>query len=383
MDRNNIRIEKLILNNFRNHKFLNLNTNKDLVLICGQNGSGKTNILESISLFDSPSGFKGSSLNEIINSDLKHPIESFGVNALFRFGNQTSKIGFGLKESSYNYQKIISVDGKKSNQRNNEELINIFWIIPKMNFLFLNNSEERRKFIDMMISSVDKSFKKSLKNYEKYKSERLKILKKWGYESSEWLDVVESKMSSIGLVICDARRNFIKELNKNFERIILDFPVLELELTGELDRLLIKKPALEVEEFFLKILKLNRKRDFFTGRTNFGANKTDLLVYEKKNKREARVFSTGQQKVIVFSLFFSFLRYLEINSYKKIIFLLDDIFSYLDQEFIFNVLYRLRDLKVQTWMTDVRGDIISDDKRFNSIIDKINIDDKRFKVGNK
>ena len=257
----------------------------------------------------------------------------------------------------------------------------VFWVIPKMTFLFLNNSEERRKFIDLMISAIDKSYKESLKKYEKFKNERLKILKKWGYtDSHKWLAAVENNMASIGLVICDARRNFVKELNNNFDNLLLDFPILNLELKGELDRLLNEKPALEVEEIFMRELKINRKKDFYTGRTNFGANKTDLLVYEKKTRRQAKNFSTGQQKVIVFSLFFSFLKYLEINSLKKIIFLLDDIFSYLDEKFIFNVLDRLRDLKVQTWMTDVRGGLISEDKRFSSIIDKINIDDKRFKV---
>ena len=381
MDGNNIRIEKLILNNYRNHKFLNLETNKDLVLVCGQNGSGKTNILESISLYDSPNGFKGSGFNEIINSDLEGSIESFGVHALFRTGNQTSRVGLGLKENSYNYKKIFSFDGKKSNKKNDEDIFSIFWVIPKMTFLFLNNSEERRKFIDLMISAIDKSYKESLKKYEKFKNERLKILKKWGYtDSHKWLAAVENKMASIGLVICDARRNFVKELNNNFDNLLLDFPILNLELKGELDRLLNEKPALEVEEIFMRELKINRKKDFYTGRTNFGANKTDLLVYEKKTRRQAKNFSTGQQKVIVFSLFFSFLKYLEINSFKKIIFLLDDIFSYLDEKFIFNVLDRLRDLKVQTWMTDVRGGLISEDKRFSSIIDKINIDDKRFKV---
>ncbi len=381
MDGNNIRIEKLILNNYRNHKFLNLETNKDLVLVCGQNGSGKTNILESISLYDSPNGFKGSGFNEIINSDLEGPIESFGVHAFFRTGKQISRVGLGLKKNAYNYKKIISFDGKKSNKKNEGDIFSIFWVIPKMTFLFLNNSEERRKFIDMMISAIDKSYKESLKKYEKFKNERLKILKKYGYtDSQKWLAAVENNMASIGLVICDARRNFVKELNNNFDNLLLDFPILNLELKGELDRLLNEKPALEVEEIFMRELKINRKKDFYTGRTNFGANKTDLLVYEKKTRRQAKNFSTGQQKVIVFSLFFSFLKYLEINSFKKIIFLLDDIFSYLDEKFIFNVLDRLRDLKVQTWMTDVRGGLISADKRFSSIIDKINIDDKRFKV---
>ena len=128
---------------------------------------------------------------------------------------------------------------------------------------FLNNSEERRKFIDMMISAIDKSYKESLKKYEKFKNERLKILKKWGYtDSQKWLAAVENNMASIGLVICDARRNFVKELNNNFDNLLLDFPILNLELKGELDRLLNEKPALEVEEIFMRELKINRKKIF-------------------------------------------------------------------------------------------------------------------------
>ena len=66
----NIRLKKLILSNYRNHKSLNLEINDDLVLICGRNGSGKTNILESISLISSSAGLKSSSLKEVINKDL-------------------------------------------------------------------------------------------------------------------------------------------------------------------------------------------------------------------------------------------------------------------------------------------------------------------------
>ncbi len=76
----------------------------------------------------------------------------------------------------------------------------------------------------------------------------------------------------------------------------------------------------------------------------------------------------------------SFIKYLEKAPYKKTIFLLDDIFSYLDNNFINLVLEKLNELKVQTWMTDVKGDWIFEDKSYKAIIDKINIDDKRFKV---
>ena len=88
----NVRIEKLTLNNFRNHKFLKLDISKNMVLIYGENGSGKTSVLESISLFDTSHGFKASNLSEIINNDLQGPLEMFGVNLLLNDSNNLKKI---------------------------------------------------------------------------------------------------------------------------------------------------------------------------------------------------------------------------------------------------------------------------------------------------
>ena len=141
-----------------------------------------------------------------------------------------------------------------------------------------------------------------------------------------------------------------------------------------------EKPAIEVEEIFASTLKNNREKDFLIGRTSYGANKTDIDVVEKRSLKEAKTFSTGQQKTILVLMILSFIKYLEKAPYKKTIFLLDDIFSYLDNNFINLVLEKLNELKVQTWMTDVKGDWIFEDKSYKAIIDKINIDDKRFKV---
>ena len=93
----NIRIEKLILSNYRNHKFLELYFEKNIILICGKNGSGKTNILESISLFDSSAGLKSSGLKELINNDLNGPLELFGVNICY-FKQQISHYWVGYKK---------------------------------------------------------------------------------------------------------------------------------------------------------------------------------------------------------------------------------------------------------------------------------------------
>ena len=377
----NIRIEKLILNNFRNHKYLKLDITKNIVLIYGQNGSGKTSVLESISLFDSSNGFRASNLGELVNNDHKGPLEMFGVNILIRDTNNFIKAGIGLKKIIDKYKKIISIDEKKNN---NKEIIKkipkIYSIVPKMTFLFQGTSEERRNFLDQMIFIIEDNHKKNVLNYNKYKNERIKILKKWKINNEEWLDAVEKKMVSHGLIICDNRRNFLKKLNFILDDLDIEFSSFQVYLNGELDELLLEKPAIEVEEIFLSTLKRNRENDLITGRTHYGVNKTDMIVKEKKSFKEAKTFSTGQQKTILFLLIFSFIKYLEMFPDKKAIFLLDDVFSYLDKNFISLVIEKLNELNVQTWLTDVKGDWVFENKTYKAIIDKINIDDKRFKL---
>ena len=376
----NIRIEKLILNNFRNHKYLKLDITKNIVLIYGQNGSGKTSVLESISLFDSSNGFRASNLGELVNNDHKGPLEMFGVNILIRDTNNFIKAGIGLKKIIDKYKKIISIDEKKNNKEITKKIPKIYSIVPKMTFLFQGTSEERRNFLDQMIFIIEDNHKKNVLNYNKYKNERIKILKKWKINNEEWLDAVEKKMVSHGLIICDNRRNFLKKLNLILDDLDIEFSSFQVYLNGELDELLLEKPAIEVEEIFLSTLKRNRENDLITGRTSYGVNKTDMIVKEKKSFKEAKTFSTGQQKTILFLLIFSFIKYLEMFPDKKAIFLLDDVFSYLDKNFISLVIEKLNELNVQTWLTDVKGDWVFENKTYKAIIDKINIDDKRFKL---
>lgn len=379
----NIRIEKLILNNFRNHKYLKLDITKNIVLIYGQNGSGKTSVLESISLFDSSNGFRASNLGELVNDDHKGPLEMFGVNILIRDTNNFIKAGIGLKKIIDKYKKIISIDEKKNNKEIIKKIPKIYSIVPKMTFLFQGNSEERRNFLDQMIFIIEDNHKKNILNYNKYKNERIKILKKWKINNEDWLDAVEKKMVSHGLIICDNRRNFLKKLNFILDDLDIEFSTFQVYLNGELDELLLEKPAIEVEEIFLSTLKRNRENDLITGRTHYGVDKTDMIVKEKKSFKEAKTFSTGQQKTILFSLIFSFIKYLEMFPDKKAIFLLDDVFSYLDKNFISLVIEKLNELNVQTWLTDVKGDWVFENKTYKAIIDKINIDDKRFKLNQK
>ena len=370
----NIRIEKLILSNYRNHKFLELYFKKNIILICGKNGSGKTNILESISLISSSAGLKSSSLKELINKDLFGPLELFGVNMQLLLNNKLATIGLGIKKSNSSMQKIIKINNKKYNERVSETF-KVFWIVPKTIFLFQDSPESRRGFLDQMICSINNLYKNNLQIYQKYKKERIRLLKNLSEETSEWLDIIEKKIALTGVIICDERRNFIKNLNNFLKDKNSIFPSLFASLDGQLDKLLTDNPAISVEEIFQRNLKLNRKKDLLTGRTNFSANRTDFVIKNKESNLDAKNHSTGEQKVIIFSIIFSFIEFLEKSPDSKIIFLLDDVFSFLDQNYILAVLRKLNNLNVQTLLTDIRGEWIMKLNSFKSIVQKINIDD--------
>ena len=145
---NSVRISKLKLRNFRNHVEIDINPTKDIIVIYGKNGSGKTNILESISLLDSYSGFRNSSLFDLIPESLTGPLELFGVNFQIKLNSSKISVGIGLKKQKDDLKKIINIDGFKSNLPSLKKDLSVFWIVPKMSHLFQNSPEERRNFID-------------------------------------------------------------------------------------------------------------------------------------------------------------------------------------------------------------------------------------------
>ena len=380
---NNLRITSLKLNNYRNHKFLKVEPEKNIIMISGKNGSGKTNILESISLFDSSSGFRNSRLKDLISYDLNGPTELFGVNLALKNKDDFFEIGLGIKSKNYLFKKVALINSKKNKNHSFKNLISTFWVLPEMAHMFQGGSESRRRFLDSMILSINSSYKNTLIKYKKYKNERLQILKQNSIQNQkEWLDVIEKKMSETGVIICDSRRAFLNELNKCFRKIDDQIPLLLLKLNGVIDSTLESNTAIYAEELLLNNLKANREIDRVSGRTNFSADRYDLLVYDKHSDKEARFFSTGEQKIIIISIIFSYLNVLEKKNASKILFLLDDIFSYLDNRFIKQIINKLHELKLQTWMTDVRTDLKNEIKNLDSIAHIINIDDYRFKLIN-
>ena len=186
---------------------------------------------------------------------------------------------------------------------------------------------------------------------------------------------MKKKIALTGVIICDERRNFIKNLNNFLKDKNSIFPSLFASLDGQLDKLLTDNPAISVEEIFQRNLKHNRKKDLLTGRTNLVQIEQILLLRIKNQTLMQKITQLRSKKVIIFSIIFSFIEFFRKSPGSKIIFLLDDVFSFLDQNYILAVLRKLNNLNVQTLLTDIRGEWIMKLNSFKSIVQKINIDD--------
>ena len=160
---NNLRITQLKLSNYRNHKFLQINPTKNIILISGKNGAGKTNVLESISLFDSNTGFRNAKLSELIRYDLIGPKELFGVNL---------------------------IDRRKTSARS---FFNIFWVLPQMSHLLQGKPEDRRGFLDLMVSATDVSYKNKLLDYKKLKNfAKIDLISIKGQQLKSWQPLIKN-----------------------------------------------------------------------------------------------------------------------------------------------------------------------------------------------
>ena len=157
----NTRIDKISLINFKNHLNTNLKDLGSFVVLNGNNGSGKTNILEAISLFSPGRGIKNSRFVEIPNKDRDQKNFEIKINVKYDTGEVELFRSFSSVEKNKNY---ISVDNEKITNFQLLEFINILWITPIMEKVLIQSNSEKRNFFDRLIFNINKSH---LKNYAK------------------------------------------------------------------------------------------------------------------------------------------------------------------------------------------------------------------------
>tara|TARA_A100001011_G_C14236619_1_gene811306 strand:+ start:289 stop:1512 length:1224 start_codon:yes stop_codon:yes gene_type:complete len=373
-DYKNFYIQKLTLKNFRNHGILNLNLKNSSILIYGENGCGKTNILEAISLLSQGKGLRKASIeNFLIQEETfndQHKV--WGINVDFVGPNGKFNIGTGLYKTSSKNSRIARVNSDYAPLNSLGKILNLSWITPQLCVLFLSSMSEKRRFIDRLTSSIDSLHLNRVYRYEKLLRQRNKILMKSNFDHT-WLDTIEFQISELSIAITARRLDLIDELENLYKTELKNnslteyFPSADIVISGKIESLLIEKPAAEVEDYIKAELKKSRYNyDLFIP----GPNNASIEIFNKKNKKNLDISSTGEQKLLLISIVLSHARMLHKKFNMAPILLLDDIIEHLDKEYRTALFLETSRHDAQSWFTSTSKDAFSD---FPGFIDKINL----------
>ncbi|MBQ8750875.1 MAG: DNA replication/repair protein RecF [Alphaproteobacteria bacterium] len=362
-------LKHLTLVNFRNYKYLRLNFDKPFVVFTGENGCGKTNILEAISFLSQGRGLRGAKLSEIKTFDFLAQQQTsptfinnngWAVSALVKNGYDTYNIGTAvetqIKETNFKEYKeterrIVNINNQKiTNQSELGNYLSIIWVTPQMDRLFQTSSQNRRSFLDRIVYLFDTNHSKRLAAFDNVYRQWLQIIKS-GKINDNWLYSLEEQIAGIGVAIACARKEQIKKLNNFIEKNPDDiFPEAILMLDGTIEKMLDEKPAIYVEDFYKESL-LSQRHLILNNITSDGINKTDLKAIYKKKNIPANLCSTGEQKSLLLSIILAQAQSLvEHNGFPPIM-LLDEIAAHIDDAKKDAFLAKIKNLNTQTFLT--------------------------------
>lgn len=320
-------IKSLKLINFRSHSDFSLSLSGKPLAIIGENGAGKTNILEAISLLSPGRGMRNSKFSEMVKDDNSMP---WGVNFNILSNGKNYEVSSGLRDNQKG--RDIKINSKKvSGSSALPEIILLSWLTPSMDQIFNETPSYRRRFIDRLCAVYEKNHTKNIKIYEKLMGERNSSFKSKVLDNV-WLDALENQMSDVSIAIAETRLTFVSDLNKVLETNLDPvWPRAHLEIYGFVENLVSSWNSGKAKEMLCNEFKNNRERDFFSKRTNEGVHRSDLLVNEKNKKIEAKKCSTGEQKSLLMGIILSHLELVSSFKSRYPVLLLDEVLAHFDK----------------------------------------------------
>ncbi len=330
--------------NFRNFSHFNLDFSNNCNIFYGINGSGKTNILEGISLFTKGTGIRNEKINNLIKSNKLN----FSIFGNLESNSNNYELKTTLKNNNGKYKKILSVNGDSSlhSIKNINSILSFLYFLPEMERLFLLTPSYRRNFIDKFIFSYIKNYNKTVNIYKKNILERSSILKLNNYDL-DWIENIERNIAEYGINIYNLRNDQINILSKNL-KILNSKNEYSFEVDIFLDDNFYEK-KLDIDKYASE-LKKNREFDKKFGGTKYGPHRSDF-IFKVNNKFFADQLSTGQQKTLVLLLLLSQSNYLISEKKIKPILLLDEVCSHLDDQNRKILLDLCRIFNIQVFMT--------------------------------
>jgi len=337
-------IKDIKLQNFRSYSFKELKTDYPIICIVGPNGSGKTNILEAISLIADKKGIRGVVIEDCIKKDSK---DKTIISSTISYDDKDYKVDLFFESKEDKIKRSLNIDNNKSSLAESFKDITFVWLTPQMDRIMYEGDSVKRKFLDKIISNYNFEYKKNLITFKKLSDERIHLLKE--NQDLQWIDILEKKMAEELWNIFSYRRIFIKDLNDIIKKKLNNFLniILNIKNNYDLDDKISKE---EFSKYFEKKYFEKREIDQIIKRNSVGPQLDVFEFFNKETKLNSDLCSTGEQKKILISLILGFIWLIKFQN-KNSVLLFDEIASHIDGtnlELFFN---EIEKIGMQTWYT--------------------------------
>jgi DNA replication and repair protein RecF len=323
-------VTRLALTDFRSYASALIEPGPGFVLLSGDNGAGKTNVLEAVSLLTPGRGLRGAALSEMArqNGD-----GAFAIAARLR----EAELGTGTLPNAPE-RRLVRVNGAPAAVNSLSEWLSVLWLTPAMDRLFSGSAGERRRFLDRLALALDPAHAHHSARYEAAMRARNKLLADPHWDE-EWLAALEAQMGEHGAEVAAARLRTVNDLADAIDTTPgEDFPCAGIAVEGW------------VETDLAAILLANRSRDAAAGRATEGPHRQDLAVTFRAKDQPASRSSTGEQKALLLGIVLAHAGLVADRRGQPPLLLLDEVSAHLDPSRRAALFQRLES-RGQVWMT--------------------------------
>ena len=340
-------LTRLSLTDFRNHAGADLGAGPGLVALHGDNGAGKTNILEAISLLAPGRGLRRAPLAEMVRDGAGGGFAVF-AEVLAGEGFAPVALGTGI-EPAHPGRRLVRINGSPAAATALGDWLAVLWLTPAMDRLFVETAGNRRRFLDRLVLALDPRHAQHGNRYEAALRARGKLLADLAGADARWLTSLEAQLAEHGAAIDAARQRTLAALSAELaEQPDAPFarPLLTLVDSEGAAR------ALSWSEEALRELFAGRRRiDAAAGRATAGPHRDDLAAVHAASGRAAARCSTGEQKAMLLSLVLAHSDCVARARGRRPVLLLDEVAAHLDPSRRAALYERLAGQGGQAWLT--------------------------------
>ncbi len=339
-------ISRLRLTAFRNYASAALDLDARHVVLTGPNGSGKTNLLEAISVLSPGRGLRGASFDTLQAQGSDLP---WAVAATIETDDGPADIGTGALPDGGRRVRINGANARSIEAMS--DYLRVLWLTPAMDGLFSGPAGDRRRFLDRLVTTLIPGHSATVSDFEKAMRQRNKLLEEDG--DPRWLGAIEAQMAELGASIHLNRTDSLTHLQALIAQSLDDtsFPAARLSLTPLFEDLVEPATSAELEAVLAQRWQGLRPLDRAAGRTTSGPHRVDLDVIHAQKSMPAALGSTGEQKALLIGLILAHARLVRLRTGIVPFLLLDEIAAHLDPDRRRALFAALDGLETQCFLT--------------------------------